>query len=202
MARYTGPRTRVSRRFGIPIFGASKYLERRNYPPGVHGPKARRKFSDYAVGLMEKQKLRYFYGLQERQFRRVYEKALRMRGVTGEKMLQILECRLDNLVYHSGFGLTRPAARQLVSHGHVRVNGRKVNIASFAVKVGDVIEVKEHKTSKAVAQKNLESSTARVVPDWIEVDREHLRSKLLRIPARDEINPIANEQAVVEFYSR
>jgi len=202
MARYTGPRVRISRRLGVPIFGSSKYLERRPYPPGVHGPKSRRKSSDYAIGLIEKQKLRYFYGLQERQFRNVYERALRMRGVTGEKMLQILECRLDNLVYHSGFGLTRPAARQLVSHGHVRVNGRKVNIASFAVKVGDVIEVKEHKTSKAVAQKNLESSTARVVPDWIEVDREHLRSKLLRIPARDEINPIANEQAVVEFYSR
>ena len=202
MARYTGPRVRISRRLGTPIFGSSKYLERRPYPPGAHGPKSRRKHSDYAIGLMEKQKLRFFYGLQEKQFRNVYERALRMRGVTGEKMLQILECRLDNLVYHSGFGLTRPAARQLVSHGHVRVPGRKVNIASFAVKVGDVIEVKEHKTSKAVAQKNLESSTARVVPDWIEVDREHLRSKLLRIPARDEINPIANEQAVVEFYSR
>lgn len=202
MARYTGPRVRISRRLGVPIFGASKYLERRPYPPGVHGPKSRRKNSDYAVGLIEKQKLRYFYGLQERQFRNVYEKALRMRGVTGEKMLQILEARLDNLVYHAGFGLTRAAARQFVAHGHVRVNGRKVDVASFSVRVGDVIEIKDHVKSKSSAQKNLEGSTARVVPDWITVDREALKATLLRIPTRDEINPIANEQAVVEFYSR
>ncbi len=202
MARYTGPRVRISRRLGVPIFGASKYLERRPYPPGVHGPKSRRKNSDSAVGLIEKQKLRYFYGLQERQFRNVYEKALRMRGVTGEKMLQILECRLDNLVYHAGFGLTRAAARQFVAHGHVRVNGRKVDVASFSVRVGDVIEIKDHAKSKSSAQKNLEGSTARVVPDWITVDREGLKATLLRIPSRDEINPIANEQAVVEFYSR
>lgn len=202
MARYTGPRVRISRRLGVPIFGASKYLERRPYPPGVHGPKSRRKNSDYAVGLIEKQKLRYFYGLLERQFRNVYEKALRMRGVTGEKMLQILEARLDNLVYHAGFGLTRAAARQFVAHGHVRVNGRKVDVASFSVRVGDVIEIKDHVKSKSSAQKNLEGSTARVVPDWITVDREALKATLLRIPTRDEINPIANEQAVVEFYSR
>src|SRR5947207_7727408 len=117
MARYTGPRVRISRRFGVPIFGPSKYLERRNYGPGVHGPKSRRKHSDYAVGLIEKQKLRYYYGLLERQFRNVYERALRMRGITGEKMLQILESRLDNLVYHSGFGVTRAGARQMVTHG-------------------------------------------------------------------------------------
>jgi len=203
MARYTGPRVRISRRLGTPVFGASKYLDRRSYPPGVHGPKsARRKVSDYGMGLLEKQKLRYFYGLQERQFRNVYERALRMRGVTGEKMLQILETRLDNLVYHAGFALTRPAARQLVSHGHVKVNGRKVDVASFAVKVGDVIEVRDHAKSKAIAQKGVEGSTARTVPDWIAVDRDHLKANLLRIPTRDEIQPIANEQAVVEFYSR
>ncbi len=202
MARYTGPRTRVSRRFGIPIFGASKYLERRNYPPGVHGPKSRRKFSDYAIGLMEKQKLRYFYGLQERQFRRVYEKALSMRGVTGEKMLQLLETRLDSVVYHGGFGITRPQARQLVSHGHVKVNGRKVSVPSFLVKVNDMVEVKDHAVSKQLAGKCLEGSTARVVPDWVALDRDHLKIKLLRVPSRDEINPVANEQAVVEFYSR
>jgi len=202
MARYTGPRVRISRRLGVPIFGPSKYLERRPYPPGMHGPKSRRKNSDYAVGLIEKQKLRYFYGLQERQFRNVYEKALRMRGVTGEKMLQILELRLDNVVYHAGFGLTRPAARQFVGHGHVRVNGRKVDVSSFAVKVGDVIDIRDHTKSKSGARKNLEGSTARVVPDWISVDREALKATLLRIPTRDEINPIANEQAVVEFYSR
>jgi len=202
MARYTGPRVRISRRLGVPIFGSSKYLERRPYPPGMHGPKSRRKNSDYAVGLLEKQKLRFFYGLQEKQFRNVYERALRMRGVTGEKMLQILETRLDNVVYHSGFGLTRPGARQLVGHGHVRVNGRKVDVASFVVKVGDVIEIKDNTKSKSAARKSLEGSTARVVPDWITVDRENLKATLLRIPTRDEINPIANEQAVVEFYSR
>jgi len=202
MARYTGPRVRISRRLGVPIFGNSKYLERRNYPPGVHGPKSRRKNSDYAIGLIEKQKLRYFYGLQERQFRNVYERALRMRGVTGEKMLQILETRLDNLVYHAGLALTRPAARQLVAHGHIRVNGRKVDVPSFAVRVNDVIEVKDRAASKQIAAKNIEGSTARVVPDWVTVDRAALKATLLRIPSRDEIQPIANEQAVVEFYSR
>ncbi len=202
MARYTGPRTRISRRFGVPIFGASKYLERRPYGPGVHGPKSRRKHSDYAIGLIEKQKLRYFYGLQERQFRNAYEKALRMRGVTGEKLLQILESRLDNLVYHAGFALTRPAARQLVAHGHVKVNGRKVDVPSFAVKVNDVIEVRDHNVSKQLAAKNVEGATSRVVPDWLSVDKTALKATLLRVPTRDEINPIANEQAVVEFYSR
>lgn len=202
MARYTGPRVRISRRLGVPIFGSSKYLERRAYPPGMHGPKSRRKNSDYALGLIEKQKLRYYYGLQERQFRNVYARALKGRGVTGEKMLQILETRLDNLVFHAGFALTRAAARQLVSHGHVRVNGRKVSIPSYAVRVNDVLEIRDHAKSKAVAQKNLEGSTARVVPDWVAVDREHLKATLLRVPSRDEINPIANEQMVVEFYSR
>jgi len=202
MARYTGPRVRISRRLGVPIFGSSKYLERRAYPPGMHGPKSRRKNSDYALGLIEKQKLRYYYGLQERQFRNVYARALKGRGVTGEKMLQILETRLDNVVFHAGFALTRAAARQLVSHGHVRVNGRKVSIPSYAVRVNDVLEIRDHAKSKAVAQKNLEGSTARVVPDWVAVDREHLKATLLRVPSRDEINPIANEQMVVEFYSR
>lgn len=202
MARYTGPRVRISRRFGVPIFGASKYLERRNFPPGVHGPKFRRKVSEYGAGLIEKQKLRFFYGLQERQFRSVYEKALRMRGVTGEKMLQILETRLDNVVYQAGFALTRPAARQLVSHGHVKVNGRKVSVPSFAVKVNDVVQIRDHAKSKTIAQKNVEGSTARIVPDWVTLDRENLKATLLRVPSRDEIKPIANEQAVVEFYSR
>src|SRR5258708_30777983 len=135
MDRYTGPRVRISRRFGVPIFGPSKYLERRNYGPGVHGPKSRRKHTDYALGLIEKQKFRYYYGLMERQFRAVYKRALKRRRVTGETMLQILELRLDNLVHHLGFGSTRSAARQMVSHGHLKVNGRKVNIPSFALKV-------------------------------------------------------------------
>jgi small subunit ribosomal protein S4 len=187
---------------GTPIFGNSKYLERRPYAPGVHGPKSRRKLTDYAVGLAEKQKLRYFYGLQERQFRNVYQKALRMRGVTGEKMLQLLESRLDNLIYQSGFAQTRSAARQMVGHGHIRVNGRKVSVPSFTVKVNDVLEVRDHNVSKQLATKNMESSTSRPIPDWVAVDREHLKAKLLRIPTRDEIQPIGNEQAVVEFYSR
>jgi small subunit ribosomal protein S4 len=202
MARYTGPRVRVSRRFGVPIFGDSKYLERRNYPPGVHGPKARRKLTDYALGLMEKQKLRYYYGLQERQFKRVYEQALRRRGVTGETMLQILEMRLDNVVYRLGFAATRPAARQMVTHGHIRVNGRKVNIPSYAVKVNDVIEPRDSDVSRQLVSRGLESSTSRPVPDWLSVNRDALRGVVMRVPTRDEIQPIANEQAVVEFYSR
>ena len=202
MARYKGPRVRISRRFGVPIFGPSKYLERRNYGPGVHGPKSRRKHTEYGLGLIEKQKLRYFYGLQERQFRGVYEKALKRRGVTGEQMLQILETRLDNIVYHLGFATTRAAARQMVAHGHVKVNGRKVSIPSFAVKVNDVIEAKDTNVSKQLATKNMELSTSRTVPEWLSLDKAAFKGTLVRVPTRDEIQPIANEQAVVEFYSR
>ena len=202
MARYTGPRTRISRRFGIPIFGPSKYLERRNYGPGVHGPKSRRKNTDYALGLIEKQKFRYYYGLMERQFRGIYEKALKRRGITGETMLQILETRLDNVVFHLGFGNTRAAARQLVGHGHVKVNGRKVNISSYALKVNDVIEVKDSNVSRQLATRSLEISTSRVVPDWLSLDKNTFKGTVMRIPTREEIQPIANEQAVVEFYSR
>ena len=202
MARYTGPRTRISRRFGIPIFGPSKYLERRNYGPGVHGPKSRRKSTDYALGLIEKQKLRYYYGLMEKQFRGVYEKALQRRGVTGETMLQILETRLDNVVFHLGFGSTRSAARQLVGHGHVKVNGKKVDISSYALKISDVIEVKDSNVSRQLATKSMEVSTSRVIPDWLSLDKTAFKGTVMRIPTRDEIQPIANEQAVVEFYSR
>jgi small subunit ribosomal protein S4 len=202
MARYTGPRVRISRRFGVPIFGPSKYLERRNYGPGVHGPKSRRKHTDYALGLIEKQKLRYYYGLMERQFRGVYERALRRRGVTGEQMLQILETRLDNVVFHLGFGSTRSAARQMVCHGHVKVNGRKVNIPSFALKVNDTVEVRNSNVSRQLATKGLEISTSRAVPDWLSLTRDAFKGVVMRIPTRDEIQPIANEQAVVEFYSR
>ena len=172
MARYTGPRTRLSRRFGIALFGTDKYLERRNYGPGVHGPKSRRKHTDYGLGLIEKQKLRYFYGLMERQFRGVYERALKRRGVTGEQMLQILETRLDNVVYHLGFAITRAAARQMVSHGHVKVNGRKVNVPSYALKVNDVVEVRESNVSRQLATKNLELSTSKVVPDWMSLNKD------------------------------
>ena len=202
MARYTGPRVRISRRFGVPIFGASKYLERKNYGPGVHGPKARKKHTPYGLGLIEKQKLRYYYGLQERQFRGVYERALRQRGVTGETMLQILETRLDNVVYQLGFSNTRAGARQMVSHGHVTVNGRKVNVPSYACKVNDAIEVKNTSVSRQMATKGLESSTSRPVPDWVSLNKDAFKGTILRVPTRDDIQPIANEQAVVEFYSR
>jgi small subunit ribosomal protein S4 len=202
MARYTGPRVRISRRFGLPIFGPTKYLERRNYGPGVHGPKSRRKVTDYGMGLIEKQKLRYYYGLLERQFRGVYEKALKRRGVTGEQMLQILETRLDNVVYHLGLANTRAAARQMVSHGHVRVNGRKVSIPSYSLRVNDVVDVKDTTVSRQLATKNLELATSRAVPDWLSLSKDQFKGVIMRIPTRDEINPIANEQAVVEFYSR
>jgi small subunit ribosomal protein S4 len=202
MARYTGPRVRISRRFGIPIFGPSKYLERRNYGPGVHGPKSRRKHTDYGLGLIEKQKLRYYYGLMEKQFRGVYERALKRRGVTGETMLQILETRLDNVVFHLGFATSRASARQMVTHGHLKVNGRKVNIPSYALKVNDTLEVRESNVSRQLATKNLELSTSRSVPDWLSLNKDAFKGVVMRIPSRDDIQPIANEQAVVEFYSR
>jgi small subunit ribosomal protein S4 len=202
MARYKGPRVRISRRFGIPIFGPTKYLERRNFPPGVHGPKSRRKLTDYGMALAEKQKLRYYYGLLERQFRGVYQKALKRRGVTGEHMLQILETRLDNVVFHLGFGTTRAAARQMVAHGHIQVNGRKVSIASYALKVNDVITVKNNTVSRQMATKGMELSTSRAVPDWLSLSKDEFKGVVMRVPTREEINPIANEQTVVEFYSR
>jgi small subunit ribosomal protein S4 len=202
MARYIGPRVRISRRFGLPIYGPTKYLERRNYGPGVHGPKSRRKTTDYGLGLIEKQKLRYYYGLLERQFRGVYERALKKRGVTGETMLQILETRLDSVVYHLGFANTRPAARQMVTHGHLKVNGRKVNIPSYGVKVNDTVEVKDSSVSRQTATKNLEMATSRAVPDWLSLNKDAFKGTLVRVPSREDIQPIANEQAVVEFYSR
>src|SRR5215468_3467344 len=191
MARYTGPRVRISRRFGVPIFGSSKYLERKNYAPGMHGPKARRKQTDYALGLIEKQKLRYYYGLQERQFHGVYQRALKQRGVTGETMLQILETRLDNVVYQLGFSNTRAGARQMVSHGHVTVNGRKVNVPSYACRVNDAIEVKNTSVSRQMATKGLEASTSRAVPDWVSLNKDAFKGQILRVPTRDDIQPIA-----------
>src|SRR6201986_125462 len=159
MTPYTGPPVRISPRFRAPTFCPAQNLERRNYGPGVHGPKSRRKHTDYGLGLIEKQKLRYYYGLMERQFRGVYERALKRRGVTGEQMLQILETRLENIVYHLGLANTRAAARQMVCHGHIQVNGRKVNVPSFALKVNDAIEVKETNVSRQLATKNMEQST-------------------------------------------
>src|SRR5436853_3644428 len=168
MGRYTGPKTKVSRRYGVPLFGPAKALERKNYPPGMHGPKgSRRKQSDYAIALGEKQKLRYQYGLLERQFRRYFETALRRRGVTGETLLQLLETRLDNVVFRFGFANTRSAARQMVSHGHVLVNGRKVNVASYNLRAGDAVAIKDKPASRTLAAKHLELTQISPVPDWL-----------------------------------
>jgi small subunit ribosomal protein S4 len=203
MARYTGPKTRVSRRYGVPLFGSSKALERKNYPPGIHGPRgSRRKQSEYAIALGEKQKLRYQYGLLERQFRRIFEKALQKRGVTGETLLQLLETRIDNVVYRLGLANTRSAARQLVSHGHVLVNGRGVNVASYNVKPGDEITIKDKPKSRQLVLRNLDLTQIVPVPDWLTVDRDGLSGKVTRIPSREEIQPIVNEQLIVELYSR
>ena len=202
MARYKGPRTRINRRFGQPIFPV-KVREYKAHPPGVHGPKkARRKLSDYAVGLMEKQKLRYQYGLLERQFRRVFELARKKRGVTGETLLQLLETRLDNVVYRIGFATTRAFSRQLVNHGHIKVNGRKVSTPSFIVKPGDVIDVRDTAVSRQLVTKSLESAQVRPLPDWISFNREAMRAQVARVPSLDDIQPIVNVQLIVEFYSR
>ncbi len=202
MARYTGPTTRISRLFSQPLFGATKAFEKRNYPPGQHGPKLRRKLSEYAVGLNEKQKLRFIYGLLERQFRRVFENAKRERGVTGERFLQLLETRLDSVVYLLGFAKSRAAARQLVNHGHIRVNGHKVDIASYNVQPSDEIEVKNSPSSRQVVTKNLEESRSRNVPGWLTLNAEAFKAKVERLPNRDEMEPGINEQLIVEFYSR
>ena len=203
MARYTGPKSRISRRYGVALYGPSKALERKNYPPGMHGPKgARRKQSEYASALAEKQKLRFQYGLMERQFRRYFETALRKRGVTGETLLQMLETRLDNVVYRLGFANSRSAARQMVSHGHVLVNNRKVNVSSYNLKAGDVVTVKDRPTSRRLAIRNLELTQIQRIPDWLVVDKDQFQGKITRIPTREEIAPIVNEQLVVELYSR
>ena len=203
MARYTGPKSRISRRYGVALYGPRKSLERKNYPPGMHGPKgSRRKQSDYATALAEKQKLRYQYGLMERQFRRYFETALRKRGVTGETLLQMLETRLDNIVYRLRFANSRGSARQLVAHGHVTVNNRKVNVASYNLKAGDVVAIKDKPGSRRLVTRNLELTQIQPVPDWLVADKDQFQGKVMRIPSREEIAPIVNEQLVVELYSR
>jgi small subunit ribosomal protein S4 len=203
MARYTGPKTKISRRFGVPIFGPAKAMERKNYPPGMHGPKgSRRKQSEYAIALAEKQKLRYQYGLLERQFRRYFQTARNRRGVTGETLLQLLETRLDNVVYRLGFANSRNAARQMVSHGHVTVNGRKVNVSSFTCRPEDEIIIKDKPGSRRLATRNIELTQIAPIPDWLVVDKEGFSGKVARIPTREEIAPIVNEQLIVELYSR
>ena len=203
MARYTGPKTKVSRRYGVLISGSPRAFENKNYPPGMHGPKgSRRKQSDYATALAEKQKLRHQYGVLERQFRRYFEIASRRRGVTGEILLQLLETRLDNVVHKMGFAKTLRGARQMVGHGHVTVNGRKTNISSMSLKAGDTVAVKGSDKSNRLARRGLELTQIVTVPDWLLVDKDNLSGTVVRIPTRVEINPIVNEQLVVELYAR
>jgi small subunit ribosomal protein S4 len=202
MARYIGPTTRLSRRFGQPLFGATKAYEKRPFPPGQHGPRLRRKKSEYAIGLDEKQKLRYVFGLLERQFRRTFEKAKREKGVTGERFMQLLETRLDSTVYSLGFAKTRAAARQLVNHGHVRVNGGKVDISSYTVVPGDEIVIKDSPTSRQIATRNLEETRGRNVPGWLTLNGETYTGVVNRLPTREEMTQDINEQLIVEFYSR
>jgi len=203
MARYTGPRDKIARRFGVAIFGPSKGLELRNFPPGQHGVRnTRRKLSEYGTAMAEKQKLRYQYGVLEKQFRKFFAEAQRRKGVTGENLLQMLELRLDNVVFRMGFGNTRFAARQLVSHGHIQVNGKYVNVASYQCKPGDVVTPKPSPKSQQLIGRFLEITQGNPVPDWVSVDREAVKGVVSRIPIREEINPIANEQLVVELYSR
>jgi small subunit ribosomal protein S4 len=202
MARYTGPTTRISRRFGQQLLGSAKAFERRSYPPGQHGPKLRRKVSEYAVGLNEKQKLRYIYGLLERQFRRVFEIAKKERGITGERFLQLLETRLDSVVYLLGLAKSRAAARQFVNHGHIRVNGHKVDIASYNVLAGDEIEVKNAPASRQLATRCLEENRVRNVPGWLSMNSESFKAVVNRLPTREEMEQGINEQLIVEFYSR
>ncbi|MBT8777498.1 MULTISPECIES: 30S ribosomal protein S4 [Akkermansia] len=203
MARYTGPRDKVSRRFGVALFGSTKALEKRPFPPGQHGMRAgRKKKSDYGVMLAEKQKLRFQYGVLEGQFRKYYAEAARRRGITGDILLQLLELRLDNVVYRLGFSNTRAGARQLVSHGHITVNGKKTNVASYSCRPGDVIAVGGKASSQQLATRSLDLTQATVVPDWLECDRDKLTGKVARVPSKEEIAPIVNEQLIVEFYSR
>jgi len=203
MARYNGPKDKISRRFGVPLFGTTKTLETKNYPPGMHGPKGgRRKASDYSVALAEKQKLRFQYGVLERQFRRYFGIAQKKRGVTGELLLQMLETRLDNVVFRLGLANSRSAARQFVGHGHITVNGRKVDIASYAVKPGDVVAVKDTPRSRSLAARSLELMQITPVPDWLVLEKDNFKGTVSRIPSRDEIAPIVNEQLIVELYSR
>jgi small subunit ribosomal protein S4 len=202
MARYTGPRSKKSRRYGVALFGPCKALERRAYPPGQHGEKSRRKQSEYAVALGEKQKLKLMYGVLERQFRRYFAMAQKGRGVTGEQLLQLLEGRLDNIVYRFGFANSRRAARQMITHGHVAVDGKRVNIPSYQTRPAEIIEVRDKPQSRKLAVKGLEAMQIAPVPDWLILEKEKFRGEIKRVPTRDEIAPIANEQLVVELYSR
>jgi small subunit ribosomal protein S4 len=202
MSRYTGPTTRINRRFGQAIFAPIKAFERKPHPPGQHGPRLRRKFSEYAVGLNEKQKLRFMYGITEKQFRLTFEKAKNTRGVTGEIFLQMLETRLDSVIYRLGFAKSRAGARQLVGHGHICVNGQKTDIASFIVKEGDEIEVRERTSSRQLATRSMEESQGRTVPEWLTLNADALKATINRLPSTEETENSINVQLIVEFYSR
>jgi len=206
MAKFTGPKGKLVRRFGVNIYGNPKYdrlLERRSHGPGQHGPnQARRKVSDYGQQLVEKQKLRHTYGLLEKQFRRTFRKAQQMRGVTGDNLLSLLETRLDSIAFRAGFGCTLMQARQLVNHGHLKVNGRRVDIASFRVRVGDLITVRDSSTSRELASRYLVENPRFDGAEWLTIDLKELSVTVNRLPQRDEIQVAANEQMIVELYSK
>ena len=202
MARYIGPKSKIARRFGEAIYGADKVLEKRNFPPGQHGlARKRKKNSEYGEQLSEKQKAKFTYGILEKQFARTYEAAARMGGITGENLLKLLECRLDNVVYRLGIAPTRAAARQLVSHRHICVNGNVVNIPSYALKAGDVVSVREKsKTLEVITE--LLSGAARSRFAWLEWDNASMTGKFLQTPEREEIPENIKEQLIVELYSK
>ncbi len=201
MARYTGPKTKIARKFGEAIYGPDKYLSRRNFPPGQHGNSRRRKTSEYGVQLREKQKAKYTYGLLERQFRNLFNKAERSKGITGEVLLQLLECRLDNVVFRLGLAKTRPAARQLVSHRHITVDGNVVNIPSYSVKPGQVVAVREKSKSLEVIADSLAGFNHSKYP-WMEWDDASKTGKILHIPDRADIPENIKEHLIVELYSK
>jgi len=201
MARYTGPKSRIARKFGEAIFGADKVLSKKNYPPGQHGNSRRKKTSEYGIQLREKQKAKYTYGVLEKQFRIIFEKASRSKGITGEVLLQLLEVRLDNLVFRLGLAPTRDAARQLVSHRHIVVDGKVVNIPSYSVKPGQVIGVREKAKSLEVITDALAGLNHSKYP-WIEWDQTTLSGKLLHTPERADIPENITEQLIVELYSK